>query len=106
MSIQNLMTPGDFTIRKKKNENKTLLTPAYFTRLYIRISKLGEREEEYIPKMVEPCKKCENAHCIKEHAVVQTSCYCSEIIPSNYLSITPSADDIYKEMSVESDLPW
>ena len=106
MSVQNLMTPGDFVIRKNKKQNRTLLTPAYFAKLYISVSKPGEKEEEYIPKMVKPCEKCENVRWIKEHTVVQTSCFCSEIIPSNYLSITPSTDDIYKEMSVESDLPW
>ena len=109
MSSQNLMTPANYTIRKKKNENKTtLLTPAYFTRHYLRVSDSGERQEEYyLPKMIEPCKKCENVRCIKEHAVVQTTCYCSDIIPANYLTYTPSADDIYKKMSApQSDLPW
>ena len=101
------MTPGNFTIRKKKNENKTLLTPTYFTKLHIKISDSGERQEEYyVPKMIKPCKKCENVRRIKGNTVVQTSCFCSEIIPPNYLTIAPSDDDIYMEMSVESDLPW
>ena len=110
MSGQNLTASGNYTIRKKKNEsNTTLLTPAYFSRHYLRVSdSSGERQEEYyLPKMIEPCKKCENVRCIKEHTVVQTSCYCSEIIPANYLTYTPSTDDIYKKMSApQSDLPW
>ena len=67
MSTKNLLTPGDFEIRKnKKKENRTLLTPAYFTKLYIRVSKPGEKEEEYIPKMVKPCEKCKNGRQIKK----------------------------------------
>ena len=109
MSTKKLMTPGNFEIRKKKkNENKTLLTPGDFVKLHIKVSDSGKKQEEYyIPKMIEPCKKCENVRQITgTSTVVRTGCYCSEIIPSNYLSITPSDDDIYKDMSVESDLPW
>ena len=106
MSVQNLMTPGDFVIRKNKKQNRTLLTPAYFAKLYIKISKPREKEEKYIPKMVKPCQKCENIRWIKGNTVVQTSCFCSEIIPPNYLTIASSDDDIYMEISVESDLPW
>ena len=101
-------------LREKKNESNTaalLLTPAYFSRHYLRVSdSSGARQEEYyyyLPKMIEPCKNCENVRCINERAVVQTSCYCSEIIPTNYLSYTPSTDDIYEKMSApQSDLPW
>ena len=109
-------------LREKKNESNTtalLLTPAYFSRHYLPISSdsVGSRQKEnyllpkkekyyLLPKMVEPCKNCENVRFINERAVVQTSCYCSEMVPKNYLSYTPSIDDIYKEMSPESDLPW
>ena len=105
MSVQNLMTPGDFVIRKNKKQNRTLLTPAYFAKLHIRVSKPGEKDE-FIPRRIKPCKKCKNIRRIKGNTVVQTSCFCSDILPPNYLTIAPSDDDIYMEMSVESDLPW
>ena len=61
MRTKKLMTPGDFEIRKnKKKESGTLVTPAYFSsKLYKRVSKPGEKEE-YIPRMIRPCQKCEN----------------------------------------------
>ena len=106
MRTKKLMTPGDFEIRKnKKKESRTLLTPAYFSKLYKRVSKPGEKEE-YIPRMIRPCQKCENVRRIKGNTTVQTRCFCSDIIPPNYLTKTPTADDIYMEMAMENDLPW
>ena len=98
---------GNFEIRKKKNENKDgrLLTPGDFIKLYKRVSKPGE-PEEYIPRRIEPCKKCENVRRITGTSTVRTSCYCSDILPSNYLTQEKTDDDIYMEMTVESDLPW
>ena len=99
---------GNFEIRKKKNENKDgrlLLTPGDFVKLHKRVSKPGE-PEEYIPRRIEPCKKCENVRRITGTSTVRTSCYCSDILPSNYLTQEKTDDDIYMEMTVESDLPW
>ena len=69
------MTPGDFEIQKnKKKDSRILLTPAYFSKLYKRVSKLGENEE-YIPRMIRPCQKCENARQIEGNTTMQTSCF-------------------------------
>ena len=109
MSVQNLMTPGDFIIRKNKKRESTtpLLTPAYYyvKPTHIRVSKQGKKEV-YIPRIARTCQKCENVRRIKENTVVQTGCFCSEIIPPTYLTTVPSADDIYTEMTPENDLPW
>ena len=97
------------TCKKENDSNTVLLTPAYFSRHYLRVSiSNGEKREEFLlPKMDEPCEKCENVRYIKEHTIVQTTCYCSEIVPENYLTFTPSADDIYMKMSASrGDLPW
>ena len=103
---------------KKENDSNTVLhndsntvlhTPAYFSRHYLPVSiSDGEKRKEFLlPKMDEPCEKCENVRYIKEHTIVQTTCYCSEIVPENYLTFTPSADDIYMKMSaLRGDLPW
>ena len=109
MSTKKLMTPGNFEIRKKKkNENKDgrlLLTPGDFVKLHKRVSKPGEKGE-FIPRRIEPCEKCENVRHINGTSTVRTGCYCSDILPPNYLTQEKSDDDIYMEMTVESDLPW
>ena len=103
---QQLMTPGDFKVNSnKKKDGRLLLTPRDFAKLHIRISKPGEKDE-FIPKRIEPCKKCENVRRINGTSTVRTGCYCSDILPPNYLTQEKSDDDIYMEMSVESDLPW
>ena len=95
-----------------------LLTPAYFdSRYYLGVSPSSgdssdgskqEKEEFYLlPKMLKPCKTCENVCCINDRGIiVQTKCYCSDIVPDNYLTQEKTDDDIYMEMGVESDLPW
>ena len=101
---------GNFEIRKKKkkNENKDgrlLLTPGDFVKLHKRVSKPGEKGE-FIPRRIEPCEKCENVRCITGTNMVRTGCYCSDILPPYYLTQEKSDNDIYMEMTVESDLPW
>ena len=105
---QQLMTPGDFVnnTKKKDDDGRILLTPGDFpAKLHIRVSKVGEKDE-FIPKGIEPCKKCENVRRINETNSVRTGCYCSDILPANYLTRKQSDDDVYIEMSVEDDLPW
>ena len=96
------MSGGKYAIQKKENNSSSavLLTPAYFDRYYLHLSdSSGEKREEfYLPKIVEPCKNCENVCYIKEHAIVQTTCYCTEIVPENYLTFIPSTDDIYRKI--------
>jgi hypothetical protein len=97
--------------KKCEIRNAVLLTPAYFSchhHLHVSDSDGESREDFYLlPKIIKPCKKCENARYIKGNTIIQTSCYCSEILPENYLRYTPTIDDIYSKMSApESDLPW
>ena len=101
------MSGGKYTIQKKENNSSSavLLTPAYFDRYYLQLSdsngekREGEKQEEfYLPNIVEPCKNCENMCYITEHTIVQTTCYCTEIVPENYLSFIPSTDDIYRKI--------
>ena len=95
--------------KKCEIRNAVLLTPAYFSsRNHLRESN-NDRETcdfYFLPKIINPCKKCENARFIKGNATINTSCYCSEILTENYLKYTPSIDDIYSKMTPESDLPW
>ena len=96
------MSDGKYAIiQKKENDSTTvLLTPAYFSRYYLHLSNSSgeKREDFYLPKLVEPCENCENVRYIKEHTIVQTTCYCTEIVPENYLTFTPTIDDIYKKI--------
>ena len=105
------MTPDHFraTIYNRQdnnnnNNNIRLLTPGDF-QLYRQISKNNEKKE-YIPEIVTTWDNCKNIRTITKNIAVQTKCLCSETIPYNYLSNIQSADDIYKKMSAESDLPW
>ena len=103
-----MSSADNFEIRKKKNENKDgrlLLTPGDFVKLHKRVSKPGEKGE-FIPRRIEPCEKCENIKCITGTNMVRTGCYCSDILQPYYLTQEKSDDDIYMEMTVESDLPW
>ena len=95
--------------KKCEIRNAVLLTPAYFSSRHHVHESNNDRETcdfYLLPKIIEPCKKCENVRFIKGNATIKTSCYCSEILAENYLKYTPTIDDIYSKMSPESDLPW
>ena len=110
------MAPGYFKIRaKKENEknkkkNRRLHSPAYYNKFYMcikpAVAETGDKYEEYIPKIIHPCKKCENGLHIDGNVVMQSSCFCEEILPVNYLTKVLSADEIHREMSFENDLSW
>ena len=106
MATKTLSTPADFEAKKsKEKDGRLLLTPADFDKFYLRVSKWAEKDE-VIPKEIEHCVKCENVQTIKRNTKLQTSCYCYDILPPNYLTQEKSGDDVYTEMLVESDLPW
>ena len=89
----------------ENKDGRLLLTPGDFVKLHKRVSKPGEKGE-FIPRRIEPCEKCENIKFITGTNMVRTGCYCSDILQPYYLTQEKSDDDIYMEMTVESDLPW
>ena len=78
MSNQNFtISANHTTIRKKKNESSgtKLLTPAYFSSHYIRISNGGVRQEEFCV----PDKKCEMSggkYAIQKKRTIAAPRYC------------------------------